>query len=169
MHLHTTFWRSRSSLSHLSLLISCFKPSFVLAFDSSSKHSEHERLFGVPADDIDSKPVSESSLEPLKGFMHLALWKWWWWCDAADPSSSSLFRDESSLSEIRMLYTGNKSIKLVSSFSNKNPDINRNWLVYLAEQWGGVSGLETETGGLGGLLTNPFTEVITVVSPVPFR
>lgn len=54
---HTTFCRRRSSLSHLSLLISCRKLSLVRALDSSSKQREQDRLFGVPAEDIDSRPL----------------------------------------------------------------------------------------------------------------
>jgi len=61
----TTFCLSRSNLSHFSLLTSCLKFSFWSLEVSSSRQREQERLFGVPADDMDSSPVSESSLANL--------------------------------------------------------------------------------------------------------
>lgn len=100
----TTFWRNKSSLSHFNLLISSFSPSLFLTVASSSRHREQDRLFGVPAEDMDSSPVSESSLEPLNGLGKLVLRNWWWRWDAAEPSNSSLFREESSLSEMRILF-----------------------------------------------------------------
>lgn len=175
-HLLTTFCLSKSSLSCFSLLISSLRLSFALALVSSSKHREQDRLLGVPAEDMDSRPVhiiinitkhclrlewfwlrfcnvcletsifrnspvSESSLEHLKGLPQILLWwLWWkWWCELADPSSSSLFSEESSDSEMRILPV----------------------------QCGGESGLEV---GLEGLFTWlwPFTGVIWTVAS-PFR
>lgn len=140
----TTFCRNKSSLSHFNLLISCRKLSFWSLEVSSSMQREQERLLGVPAEDMDSRPVSESSLAvPLMKAPHdfpqeaeggwllphwllplidlstgwWWLWWWWkWWWEAAEPSSSSLFSDESSLSEIRMLENRRRENPIVTIY-----------------------------------------------------
>lgn len=66
----TTFWRSKSNLSHFNRVTSCFKPSICTATSADgiilfgattpSKHNEHAFVV-ASADDIDSKPVSLST------------------------------------------------------------------------------------------------------------
>jgi len=80
----TTFCLSNSNLSHLSWVTSCRKPSTRESPFCASQHRLHGLPLGVSADDMLSRPVSLSTAPPA----------------IPRPSSSTLFSDDESLSDI---------------------------------------------------------------------
>lgn len=78
----TTFCLNSSSLSHFSLVTSCRRPSTRESF-CASQHRLHGFPLGVSADDMLSRPVSLSTAPAMPR-----------------PSSSTLFRDDESLSDM---------------------------------------------------------------------
>lgn len=80
----TTFCLSNSNLSHLSRVTSCLRPSTRESPFCVSQHMLHGLPLGVSADDMLSRPVSLSTAPPAM----------------PRPSSSTLFSDDESLSDI---------------------------------------------------------------------
>jgi hypothetical protein len=97
-NLLTTFWRSKSSLSHLRRVTSCLNASVCLPPASPFSEQRLHALWGVSALDILSRPVSLSTYTAA--------------------SRSTLFSDESSLSDS----AGLQYIMLVNPLMHKNPE-----------------------------------------------
>lgn len=79
----TTFCFNNSNLSNFSLVTSCRRPSTRESLFCASQQRLHGLPLGVSADDILSRPVSLSTAPAMPR-----------------PSSSTLFRDDESLSDI---------------------------------------------------------------------